>query len=577
MKTKLALSFVKYIALLVMLVILNACCLSVYAQNTTFTYQGQLGDGGSPANGNYDLTFTLYASPNIGNPGVAGPVTNSAVAVKNGLFTVQLNFGPGIFTGTNYWLEIAVRPNSTVGFATLSPRQPLTPAPYAIFASSASNLLGSLPSIQLSGALPSAQISGTYAGAVTFNNGANSFIGAFTGNGSGLNSLDASQLVSGTVADARLSPNASLLNNNQTFTGANTFTGVNAFTNFGNSFSGSFFGNGLVGWVPTNGPAVQAVIDTGYVLTSSQLVKVALPATANVGDIVRVSGAGAGGWQIKGAPGQSFLGSFASYSNSYQVSLQSAGNNYDDVAASASGTRVYAVGNGIIGVSVSSDSGRTWNQAAANFSLNCQSVACSANGRIVYAVTTSGDIWKSSNSGATMSDLSVAATTITCTSDGSQYFTGGIACSGNGTYRGKLSGGVITISTNSGSTYNVAVTAPAANLSCLAVSSDCTRLVTGVNGGLLYGSANAGATWTTITTTNQSLSGAWMSGDGSKFATAVSTVGSVNGGIYNYAVSVLPIASTNSITGSQGSAVELQYIGNNQFIPVSSSGTIWAN
>ena len=30
----------------------------------------------------------------------------------------------------------------------------------------------------------------------------------------------------------------------------------------GNSFSGSFFGNGLIGWIVTNGTAFQAQIDT---------------------------------------------------------------------------------------------------------------------------------------------------------------------------------------------------------------------------------------------------------------------------------------------------------------------------
>jgi hypothetical protein len=557
------------------------------AQGTTFTYQGQLNEGGSPAAGNYDLTFALYSSTNLAAGIVAGPVTNSAVAVTNGLFSVQLNFGPGIFTGTNYWLEIAVRTNGTTGFATLSPRQPLTPEPYAIFANTASNLLGSLASTQLSGALPSAQINGTYSGAVVFSNNANSFIGTFIGNGASLSNLNASQLASGTVADARLSANVALLNASQTFTGPNTFkgtnyfTGVNTFTNFGNSFRGSFFGNGLVGWIPTNSTTVPAAVDTGYVLTSSLFVTVTPPASPNVGDIVRISGAGAGGWKMVPNSGQSFIGNFASFSNSYQVSSQSSpsSGNYSDVAASASGTRMYAVGSGITGVSVSSDSGRTWSPASGSFSPTCQSVACSANGNIVYAVVAnSTTIYKSSNGGSTFSTIAGSATSIACTADGSQWFTGGIACSGNGTYLAKLAGGVITISTNSGSTFNVTVTAPAAGVTCLAVSRDCTRLVAGVNGGLLYGSANVGATWTAITTTNQFLAGAWMAGDGSKFATAVSTSGSIAGGIYNYAVSVQPgTVGTNSIAGSQSSAVELQYIGNSQFMPVSSTGIIWAN
>jgi hypothetical protein len=551
---------------------------SLQAQGTAFTYQGQLSSGGNPANGSYDLTFSLYNSTSLASPIIAGPVTNSAVAVTNGLFTVQLNFGPGIFSGTNYWLQIAVRTNGTAGFTTLSPRQPLLPEPYAIFANTASNLLGILPSTQLSGALPSAQITGTYLGNVVFNNGANIFIGTFGGDGSDLNNLNAGDLTTGTVADARLSADVALLNTGQTFTGANNFTGVNMFTNLGNSFSGSFFGNGLIGWVPTNGTVVQAQVDHGYVLTSPQLVTVTLPAAANAGDIVRISGAGAGGWRIKENPGQSVIGNFASYSNSYQVSVQIStfANDYRDVAASVDGSRMYAVGN-FNGIVASSDSGRTWNSVGTLAGF-WQSIACSANGRIVYAVSTAGGIQKSVNSGATWSVVSGSATTIACTADGSKSFTGGIACSGNGTYLAKLAGGVITISTNGGTTFNVPVTAPVAGVTCLGVSSDCTRLVAGVNNGLLYGSANVGATWTAITTTNQSLSGAWMSGGGSTFATAVSTAGSISGGIYNYAVGVLPDTfGTNSITGSQSSAVELQFIGNGQFMPVSSAGTIWAN
>ena len=43
-------------------------------------------------------------------------------------------------------------------------------------------------------------------------------------------------------------------------------------------------------------------------------------------------------------------------------------------------------------------------------------------------------------------------------------------------------------------------------------------------------------------------------------------------------VSVQPnVLTTNGISGSQGSAVELQYLGNGQFMPVSSTGVIWAN
>jgi hypothetical protein len=545
---------------------------SLQAQGTAFTYQGRLDDSGSPASGSYDLTFALYNQANLSL--AAGPITNSAVAVTNGLFTTLLNFGSGIFTGTNYLLQIGVRTNGSTGaFTTLSPRQPLTPSPYAIFANTASNLSGTLPSAQLSGAVPSAQISGTYSSIVTFNNGANSF----SGNGSSLGNLNASQLTSGTVADARLSTNVPLLNANQTFSGANSFT------NTANSFIGSFFGNGLVGWITVSGTTQQAARDTGYLLTSPGLTTVTLPLNTGLlnGDVVRVSGAGAGGWLVKENTGQFIFGNLASYRNSVLGPLP-INDDLRDVAASADGTQMYTVGNNLTGVYSSGDSGQTWGQVG-TLSGFWSSVACSANGKIVYALPSNGGtIQMSSNSGVTWAASSFSAASgnfISCTADGSKVFTANIACSGNGTYLGELSGGAILLSTNGGSNFNISVSNPTTGLTCLAVSSDCTKLVTGKNGGLLYASANAGVTWTTLTTANQSWTGAWMSPDGSKFAATTGNSGSISGGIFNDSVSVQPnTVSTNStIGGSQGSAAELQYIGNGAFMPIGSVGILWAN
>jgi len=100
------------------------------AQTTAFTYQGQLSSGTNPANGAFDLKFSVYDA-NVAGNFIAGPVTNSAVAVSGGLFTVTLDFGAGVFTGTNYWVEMSVRTNGLGTFATLVPRQQLTPAPAA--------------------------------------------------------------------------------------------------------------------------------------------------------------------------------------------------------------------------------------------------------------------------------------------------------------------------------------------------------------------------------------------------------------------------------------------------------------
>ena len=118
---------------------LNPQLSTAHAQGTAFTYQGRLNDGVNPASGIYDLRFTIYDSS--GGPGVvAGPLTNSPVAVTNGLFTVALDFGPSVFAGADRWLDIAVRTNGGGAFSPLAPRQPITPTPHAIYASKAGDL-----------------------------------------------------------------------------------------------------------------------------------------------------------------------------------------------------------------------------------------------------------------------------------------------------------------------------------------------------------------------------------------------------------------------------------------------------
>lgn len=109
---------------------------SLQAQGTAFTYQGQLKDGVAPANGSYDLTFSLFGVSS-GGSAVGGPVIKLATPVTNGLFTVLLDFGVGQFASLARWLEIGVRTNGSGSFATLNPRQSLTPTPYAIYAASA--------------------------------------------------------------------------------------------------------------------------------------------------------------------------------------------------------------------------------------------------------------------------------------------------------------------------------------------------------------------------------------------------------------------------------------------------------
>lgn len=116
-----------------------------------FTYQGRLRQNGSPAEGLYDFRFRLYDAPLSGNQ--VGPLlSHDAVAVSNGLFMVELDFGSGAYADGARWLHISVQTNGGTRFTSLSPRQALTPAPaahYALeaglasFAASSGSLAGS--------------------------------------------------------------------------------------------------------------------------------------------------------------------------------------------------------------------------------------------------------------------------------------------------------------------------------------------------------------------------------------------------------------------------------------------------
>jgi hypothetical protein len=103
------------------------------AQTTAFTYQGRLNDSSipQPTNGNYELLFKIYDANGVQQ---GGQIQVSNVAVANGIFTVQLDFGTVLISpATNLFLEIAVRPAGPQGaYTTLTPRQQITSAPFAV-------------------------------------------------------------------------------------------------------------------------------------------------------------------------------------------------------------------------------------------------------------------------------------------------------------------------------------------------------------------------------------------------------------------------------------------------------------
>src|SRR5436190_510046 len=138
---------------------------TAFAQGTTFTYQGRLGQGGAVANGLYDLRFALYDATN-GGTAQGASLTNATVTVSNGLFAVPLDFGSGVFDGSPRWLEIGVRTNgSGAAHTILSPRQIVGSTPYAV---RAGNFSGAISDSQLSGNIARLNSNVVFSGNVQF-------------------------------------------------------------------------------------------------------------------------------------------------------------------------------------------------------------------------------------------------------------------------------------------------------------------------------------------------------------------------------------------------------------------------
>ena len=269
---------IKTLAALALAALVNLQPAAANAQGTAFTYQGRLNDTNGPATGTYDLTFSLYRTNWAGI--FAGPITNTAVGVTNGLFTVTLDFGPTAFDGSPLALEIAVRTNVVGGggaFTTLTPRQPLTPAPYAIFAGtansavSASSLVGGVPLSQLPVSV------------LTNNANGVNLTGSFSGNGGTLTNLNAATLA-GTLSVAQLP--ASVLTNTATgvtLTGAFSGNGGNLTNLNAATLTGTLSPARLSANVLTNGGSGVNSLAVGYQTTATNSYATALGYFAQAG------------------------------------------------------------------------------------------------------------------------------------------------------------------------------------------------------------------------------------------------------------------------------------------------------
>jgi hypothetical protein len=118
----------QFIQILIFCLVIGAA--GAAAQTNEFTYQGKLSDSGTPST-TYDFEFRLCPSALVCSP-LIQTIQRSGIAVTNGVFTVTLDFDAVHFSGSNRYLEIRVRRNSSESWTTLSPRQQITSAPYAV-------------------------------------------------------------------------------------------------------------------------------------------------------------------------------------------------------------------------------------------------------------------------------------------------------------------------------------------------------------------------------------------------------------------------------------------------------------
>lgn len=112
--------------LLIVCTALGALAAAAPAQSlTAFTFQGELRQSDTPADGIYSVRFSLW-SAETGGAQIGSDILLNDVEVSDGMLKANLDFGVQAFGGSPRWLQVAVNG------VTLAPRQAVTGAPFAI-------------------------------------------------------------------------------------------------------------------------------------------------------------------------------------------------------------------------------------------------------------------------------------------------------------------------------------------------------------------------------------------------------------------------------------------------------------
>lgn len=154
---------------------------------TSFTFQGRLVKDGTPVTDTCSITLGLWDAVTLGSQKGNSPLGPLAIVVNEGLFTVDLNFGPDGINGDARWLEITVQCPGDTDSTTLVPRRLLNPAPhalaipghYSIQNPTSPNLIGGYSGNQVNGPAVGATIGG--GGSSDLPNGVSEIFGTVAG------------------------------------------------------------------------------------------------------------------------------------------------------------------------------------------------------------------------------------------------------------------------------------------------------------------------------------------------------------------------------------------------------------
>jgi hypothetical protein len=164
--------------------LLLGLAITAAAQTTVFNYQGKLTDAGAPQ-ATYQMQFKLFDAASGGSQ-IGTTIENAAVSVEQGVFSVRLDFGASAFSGSDRYLEIAVRRNGNESYTTLNPRQQIASSPYSIRTLSAAQADLALDAQKLGGVAASEYVTNATVGTSFIRNGTTLQTGSFNISGNAL-------------------------------------------------------------------------------------------------------------------------------------------------------------------------------------------------------------------------------------------------------------------------------------------------------------------------------------------------------------------------------------------------------